>query len=89
MSRGKYNFHDFYCLKCGQKTYSLPRPCGHQRPRGHYKKLYCPFCKVEINNIEITSEDELWDFRINFEEGGYIEDAEISEMYCKEEKVMY
>ena len=67
----KFVINDFYCLNCGKKTMSLPRKHGHQHEKFHRKKLYCPYCKIEINNIEIKNEEERWQFLRDFEGGVY------------------
>ena len=59
---------EFYCTKCGHKGMPIMRPKGQQREPGHLKKLYCLFCKEEVNHVEIreiggyTYEDFLEEF---------------------------
>ena len=49
--------HDFYCLKCGRENIPIFRNVGFKRERFHRKRLYCPFCKEEVNHLEIRSFD--------------------------------
>ena len=63
--------HDFYCLSCGRKTISLPRERGHQHNKFHRKKLYCPWCHIECNHIEIKNDAERIEFLNDFERGKY------------------
>lgn len=60
--------HEYYCVKCGHKLeYKIPRKGGKYRPSGHLKKIWCPYCKQEVNHILIqpwskyTYEDFLWE----------------------------
>lgn len=66
---------DFYCLKCGQKLYPIPRPRGNQRGKLHRKILYCPNCQVELNCIEIKTQSELEQFKEDFQNGKYEQEA--------------
>ena len=34
----------FYCTKCGNRGFDVPRKDNRQRPSGHLKKLYCIHC---------------------------------------------
>lgn len=77
-----YESHDFYCLKCGKKTIPLSRNYGHKHARGHRKKLYCPWCKMECNAIEITSMEEKEEFERKFAEGAFKDEAEESVTIC-------
>lgn len=44
---------DFYCTRCGNKTIPIVRKTSRSREPGHLKKLWCPFCKEEVNCVEI------------------------------------
>lgn len=46
----------FICGKCGKFTYSIPR-VKNTREKGHVKYLYCPWCKIKNNCIEIRDCD--------------------------------
>ena len=67
--------HSFFCIKCGNKGIPLRRKKGHQHGRFHRKKLYCPYCKIEINHIECKTLDDIEEFKINFENGVYADEA--------------
>ena len=71
---GKYvkNFevHDFYCSKCGRKGLPIARRDSLKKEKFHKKKLYCLYCKEEVNHIEIKSELEAKEFQLKFAEGG-------------------
>ena len=83
MGRGAYTEHSFYCLKCGNKGIPLMRNQGFKHERHHRKKLYCPFCKQEVNHIECSSLDDVEEFRQNFENGVYKDEAEESVSYVR------
>jgi hypothetical protein len=44
----------------------------------HRKKLYCLYCKTEVNHIECTNQLEVAEFKDNFEKGAYIDESEAS-----------
>lgn len=71
-------FHSFYCIKCGNKSYDLPRKKGIQKERFHRKKMFCPHCKIEINHIECRNDADVYEFKEMFEEGAFVEEAEES-----------
>lgn len=77
--------HDFYCLNCGKKGINLMRKQGHQHKRNHRKKLYCVYCKCDVNHVEIKDLEEKEDFLYNFELGLYKEEATKSMEVCKGE----
>lgn len=64
-------FNDFYCIRCGEKAMSLPRKRSHQHKSMHFKKLYCPHCKTVINCVECKTEEEVFNFKINYADGKY------------------
>ena len=70
--------HDFYCINCGRRGIPLPRKIGHQHGKYHRKSLYCPYCKMTLNHIEVRTEDERIEFLENFEKGLYKDEAEES-----------
>lgn len=76
--RGAYAEHSFYCINCGNKGIPLMRKQGFKHESMHRKKLYCPFCKGEVNHVECKTFDEVEEFRINFENGVYKNEAEAS-----------
>lgn len=78
MKRTRIIFHSFYCIKCGNKSYDLPRKQGHKHERFHRKKLYCPSCKIEINHVECQNEDDIYNFKLDFEEEVFIDEVKES-----------
>ena len=81
--------HDFYCPLCGQKTYSLSRVKSHQYEKHHRKKLYCPWCKIEVNCIECRNDSEVFEFKMAFENGEYTEEAQDSIEFIKQENLVW
>lgn len=73
--------HDFYCILCGRKGIPVARGSEKIREKHHRKKLYCIFCKQEVNHIECRSDEEVQEFRLAFEAGEYKEEAEKSREY--------
>ena len=73
-----YQIHRFFCIKCGKEGIPLARKQGHKHERFHRKKLYCPYCKMEINHVECKNDEEIYDFRLDFEEGVFINEAKES-----------
>ena len=67
----KYEAHDFYCMRCGQKVYALARNPGMRHEKHHRKKLYCYHCKMTLNCIECKNDYEVQDFKQKFAEGVY------------------
>lgn len=62
---------DFYCTKCGNKGIPIARKIGKQKEPGHLKKLYCLYCKEEVNFVEVkeygnTYTKEDFDLEYNF-----------------------
>ena len=79
MARGnKVEVHDFYCINCGKKGIMLPRKVSMKHSRMHRKKLYCIYCKTEVNHIECRTEEEIEKFKRNFEKGAYKDEADAS-----------
>lgn len=73
-----YQTHRFFCLHCGQEGVPLARKQGHKHGKFHRKKLYCYHCKMDVNHIECKSDEETYEFKINFENGEYVDEAEES-----------
>ena len=71
----KMDFYDFYCLNCGKKSMVLPRRVGFQHGALHRKKLYCPYCKTEVNHIEVKNVEQEKEFLTNFINGVYEDEA--------------
>lgn len=75
---GQIVIHSFYCMNCGKMAMELPRKKGFQYERFHRKKLYCPYCKTEINCVECKNDDDVFEFRENFLNGAYEDEKEKS-----------
>ena len=73
-----YTEHSFYCLKCGNKGIPIMRRDAKKHAPFHRKKLYCLYCKTEVNHIECTNQLEVAEFKENFEKGAYIDESEAS-----------
>ena len=78
----KYEEHQFYCLLCGRPGIPLRRKSGFLHGAMHRKKLYCPYCKVEVNHVEIRNIDEKEKFLKDFANGVYKDEAEESRAAC-------
>lgn len=66
---------EFYCCKCGRRGLDIHRRPSQQREAGHLKKLFCLYCKEEVNHAEVdpdfhyTKEDFMLEFKYhNFDE---------------------
>ena len=79
--------HDFYCMKCGNKGIPLSRSHGHQHERFHRKKLYCINCHEEVNHIECKNQADVDEFKENFANGVYIDEAEESISFVRASRV--
>ena len=79
--------HNFYCLKCGRENIPIFRNVGFQRERFHRKRLYCPFCKEEVNHIECKTYEEVQIFKDAFERGEFKDEAEESVSYLRSERM--
>lgn len=73
-----YEEHNFFCINCGKKGIPLRRKVGFQHSRFHRKKLYCPYCKKEVNHIECKTQEDIDEFLENFNNGVYKDEAEES-----------
>lgn len=78
-----YVEHEFYCIKCGKRGIPLSRKTGFQKERFHRKKLFCLYCKEEVNHIECKNYEDVNEFKQNFLEGVYKDEAEKSISYVR------
>ena len=78
-----YTSNDFYCMKCGNKGIPISRPKSLKREKMHRKKLYCCTCREEVNHIECKNSFEAEEFKINFMNGVYRNEAEKSVSYVR------
>lgn len=79
----KMEAHDFYCLNCGRAGLPVYRPLSHKREKFHRKKMFCIYCNMEVNHIEITNPEEKSLFLEDFRKGVYKDEAEASANFCK------
>lgn len=79
----KYTQHSFYCPKCGQKMMDLQRGTNKTKEKHHRKRLWCPWCKEETNSVECRNDNEVYEFKREFEAGFYIEDALEATIYIQ------
>ena len=78
MAKYNYETHDFYCLRCANKTLPVLRSHAKMKEQFHRKKLWCTHCQMEINCIEITTLEEKEIFMEEFANGIYQQEAEDS-----------
>lgn len=71
-----FESHDFYCINCGSKGIPLVRPGNKKKGSGHRKNMYCYHCQHTVNHIECRTPEEVEQFKIDFSEGKYKEEAE-------------
>lgn len=79
------NNSDFYCLNCGKRGIPIMRKMGKQKENNHRKKMYCPNCQLTVNHIEIRSFQDRLDFKEDFKNGLYEDEAKASIEYIKNE----
>ena len=78
MARKAYAEHSFYCINCGNKGIPLMRKQGFKHEGMPRKKLYCVHCKCDVNHVEWQTFDEIAEFRENFANGVYKNEAKES-----------
>lgn len=81
MRRKNVVIHDFYCMNCGKKAIPLARSESLQHEKHHRKQMYCIWCKEVVNMIECRNDEEVFEFKENFEKGLYRDEAEDSINY--------
>ena len=81
----KYENHSFYCMKCGNKGLDIPRRVSHKHGKHHRKKLWCIYCKQEVNHIECKTLQDVEEFKEKFAAGEYKEEAMESLAYIEKE----
>ena len=75
--------HSFYCINCGNKGIPIPRNKGFSHKKMHRKKLYCIFCKQEINHVECKTIEDVEKFKQDFKNGAYLDEAKESLSYMR------
>lgn len=83
MARGNYETHRFFCIRCGKEGIPLMRKQGHKHTDFHRKKLYCPYCKMEINHVECKTQADVNEFKENFKNEVYKDEVEESLAYLR------
>ena len=73
-----FKTHRFFCIQCGNEGIPLARKQGHKHGRFHRKKLYCPYCKMEINHVECKDDLDAYEFKVCFERGVFASEIEES-----------
>lgn len=70
----------FFCTKCGKEGLPVRRKMGQERAAGHLKKLYCLYCKEEVNHVEIKDKGKYTynDFLEEFNSGRFVEGDRIA-----------
>lgn len=79
MTRNKKIHHSrLFCTKCGHEGIGVPRKPHGAREQGHLKKMYCIFCKEEVNHAEVTDSGRytVADFKKEFQLGRFTEEGE-------------
>ena len=76
-----FEVSDMYCTKCGRRNIPIARKRGKYREAGHLKKLYCIYCKEEVNCCEIRPYGNytLEDFLKEFKNGKFINGERVLE----------
>ena len=85
----KYTEHSFYCMRCGQKGVPIARRDSHNHSKHHRKKLWCPWCGMEVNHIECRTTQEVEEFKEKFNAGEYKEEVLESLDYIKKENQIW
>lgn len=85
MKRTNYTIdHSFWCIKCGRSGIPLPRNKRNKKERFHRKKMYCPYCKIEINHVECKTQDDVLKFKMMYADGAFAEEVAATEAYINE-----
>ena len=83
-----YEIHKFFCMQCGKEGLPLQRKVNHRHGKHHRKKLWCPYCKREVNHVECRNDQEVQEFKEAFAAGAYVEElAESIKVIDEENKV--
>ena len=88
-NRKGMEYHDFFCLKCGNKGIPIGRRQGFQHGKYHRKKLYCIHCREEVNHMECRTQAEIDEFKAAFERGEFVNEAEESIFYVRSERLSF
>lgn len=66
-----YESHRFFCTRCGNEGLPVWRSAAAQRGKGHLKKLWCVYCKEEVNHYECYNEQDIKKFKRKFIRGDF------------------
>ena len=75
--------HRFFCINCGQEGIPITRKVQRLKGVWHRKKMYCPWCREIINHIECYTDDDVTQFKEEFEKGMFKDEAEKSLSYVR------
>ena len=84
-----YEQHKFFCIQCAREGLPIQRKINHKYGKHHMKKLWCPWCKMEINHIECRNDQEIREFKENYAAGKYINDLNESLKMNEEQKMIW
>ena len=70
----------FFCTRCGREGIPIQRKKGQEREGGHLKKLYCMYCKQEVNHAEIREIGgyDVEDFKQEYNLGRFVDGNRIA-----------
>ena len=77
-----WDFHNFYCINCGNRGIPIARAGNKLKGKNHRKLMYCPTCKHTVNHIECRNQFEVEEFLEDFKNGVYEDEAKESLSYC-------
>ena len=66
-----WDFHNFYCINCGNRGIPIARAGNKLKGKNHRKLMYCPTCKHTVNHIECRNQFEVEEFLEDFKNGVY------------------
>lgn len=84
-----YEPHSFYCIKCGNRGLDIQRKVNHKHSKHHRKKLWCPWCKMEMNHVECRNDLEVQEFKEKWAAGEYKQEVETSLNTIQKENLMW
>lgn len=75
--------HRFFCINCGKEGIPLARQTSLKKEKFHRKKLYCATCNKVLNHIECRSDIEVYEFKEQYQEGLFQQEAIESLFYME------
>lgn len=79
----KYTSNKLFCVNCGKESIPISRKNAKLHTKFHRKKMYCPWCKLTLNHVEIRSDEEKEEFLEMYNDGQFKEEAKKSIEFCK------